>query len=92
MRLRNIESGCFKTVNGMEACVTLGSILKGEIAMFMVSFKTVNGMEACVTSLFKESISLSSGTLRFQNRKRYGGMRDRYKTGRSLQEARVSKP
>ena len=40
------------------------------------SFKTVNGMEACVT--LNSNYVLSEGTFlpRFQNRKRYGGMRD----------------
>ena len=39
------------------------------------SFKTVNGMEACVTGTFKRAIYGKNET-EFQNRKRYGGIRD----------------
>ena len=39
------------------------------------SFKTVNGMEACATLVRNTSHSAMSG-IKFQNRKRYGGMRD----------------
>ena len=65
----------FKTVNGMEAYVTDGLIYDYQWARGFDSFKTVNGMEACVTS----EIGFNGKRIfdvKFQNRKRYGGMRD----------------
>ncbi len=42
----------------------------------MSSFKTVNGMEACVT-MANNNVNNAEVNKVFQNRKRYGGMRDR---------------
>ena len=73
LRMLRLENR-FKTVNGMEACVT-GIKCPLWWVIGKGGFKTVNGMEACVTTKPKitdKAISIN----KFQNRKRYGGMRD----------------
>ena len=58
----------------MEACATFQSPVR-EDGCGHQSFKTVNGMEACATVTSHRYPKLVQSS-RFQNRKRYGGMRD----------------
>ena len=57
----------------MEACTT-SETKQQTPAPEPDSFKTVNGMEACTTLYISEDGEVHLST--FQNRKRYGGMRD----------------
>ena len=58
----------------MEACATAEKYSMS-YAYDKRSFKTVNGMEACATHSGR-TMDATSKTSEFQNRKRYGGMRD----------------
>ena len=49
LKQRPLELSRFKTVNGMEACVTSLDYASNP-DRWQKGFKTVNGMEACVTS------------------------------------------
>ena len=76
----------------MEACATAEKYSMS-YAYDKRSFKTVNGMEACATHSGR-TMDATSKTSEFQNRKRYGGMRDSQWThnGRHFKNIGVSKP
>ncbi len=66
----------FKTASGMEACATAENIRRENVEFAEHGFKTASGMEACATNgkMFRFGLFCQG---QFQNRKRYGSMRDR---------------